>query len=898
VIRQPTNRYQFVEDVSHSMPAPTTLTPAIAPATTAGSRLSRSGLAILFAASGASGLMLEVIWSRMLGWLLGATTWSVMTVLIAFMGGLGLGGILWGRLAGRSARPLRLFGLMELSIGLYSLAVPFLFSGLGRFFIAMAHSLGESPRVLIALRVLTAVLALAPPTLLMGGTLPVLARFAAAGQKRPGETVGWLYAANTAGAVLGCFVSGCLLIIWLGVIETGVVAAGIDLIVGLTALYWDLHQHRAVPAEAGAAAAQAASGAAALGGLAAIWIASVSGFCGLAYELLWTRGLLAAMTDDTTYAFALMLTAFLAGHALGAAIESRRRSVSSRDRDWRRLGQAQILAASTALCSLPLLAAIQLPINRLSFSEGLGFWSGRVPLHLAVSLFVFAPAAAFLGASFAIAARLYVGYGRNTEGSTGRLYGFNTLSAVVGAAATTAWLIPALGAQRSLIVLALGQAALGALLLVRRGSGRTRWPARVGILAAWALLVASACGLNHVFPLSGVYARQEPGKLLALVEGSGATLTVHQRTATDRVISINGVNVAGTNPVLRATQKLQAHLPVCLHPSPVSVLQIGFGSGGTCYSVSLHREVKSIEVAELNPDVLTVASQWFADVNHGVLDDPRVRVRIVDAKSHVAVTDQTYDLILSDSTHPRFRGNAALYARDYFENCARRLRPGGILSTWLPLYGMSVQDVRGILKSIQSVFPHVQVWYANPEPHENTIVIASRQPIVINTSNLASRLADAQVAGDLAEVSIISMTQLLDFFLLGDRAVSEFARTGELNTDDHPRLEFFAPRSLGRRQSWTDNFAALRLAREPIEAYLAGADSATRSRLARWYRGTTFKLAGQSAELEGRAKEALKAYTEGVRLNPEDVLAQVRLARFRQALAPPAQAGLGGPTGP
>ncbi len=134
------------------------------------------------------------------------------------------------------------------------------------------------------------------------------------------------------------------------------------------------------------------------------------------------------------------------------------------------------------------------------------------------------------------------------------------------------------------------------------------------------------------------------------------------------MISINGVNVAGTNPVLRATQKLQAHLPVCLHPSPRSVLQIGFGSGGTCYSVSLHPEVESIEVVELNPDVLKVASEWFSDVNHGVLDDPRVRVRIVDAKSHVAVTDQTYDLILSDSTHPRFRGNAALYARDYFAN--------------------------------------------------------------------------------------------------------------------------------------------------------------------------------------------------------------------------------------
>jgi spermidine synthase len=296
-------------------------------------------------------------------------------------------------------------------------------------------------------------------------------------------------------------------------------------------------------------------------------------------------------------------------------------------------------------------------------------------------------------------------------------------------------------------------------------------------------------------------------------------------------------------------------------------------------------------VVELNPDVLRVASEWFADVNHGVLKDPRVRARIVDARSHVAVTDRSYDLILSDSTHPRFRGNAALYSRDYFADCARRLRPGGLLSTWLPLYGQSVEDIRGIVKSLQSVFPHVQVWYANPEPHENTIVIASSEPIAIDPDEFGRRLAAAPVAADLAEVGIASTVQVLDFFLLGDRAAAEFSRAGRLSTDDHPRLEFHAPMSLRRRQSWVDDFAALRLAREPIGPYLVGASPGWRERLDRWYAGTTWKLAGQSFELEGRAEEAMRAYAEGVRLNPEDVLAQVRLGRLRRALNPAATAG-------
>jgi spermidine synthase len=526
------------------------------------------------------------------------------------------------------------------------------------------------------------------------------------------------------------------------------------------------------------------------------------------------------------------------------------------------------------------------PINLTSFVEGMGFWSGRIPLHLAISLAVVGPSAACQGASFALAARLCIGRGRAVGPGTGRLYGLNTLGAVVGAVVTTAWLIPALGTQHAVLLLAASQAALGALTILRYGGRREHWPGRAFAAAAWALVVALGCGLNALLPLRRVYAEQEPGKLLALVEGSGGSVTVHQRHPSDRVISINGVNVAGTNPVLRATQKLQAHLPICLHRSPRSVLHIGFGSGGTCYSVSLHPEVESIEVVELNPDIPKVAASWFGDINHGVLDDPRVRVRIADARSHVASTDQTYDLILSDSTHPRFRGNAALYSRDYFADCARRLKPGGMLSTWLPLYGLSVDDIRGILKGLRATFPHVQVWYANPEPHENTLLIASLSPIAIDPGSLARRLAEEPVARDLAEVGITSTAQLLDYFLLGDGAVDMFSRAGQLSTDDHPRLEYLAPRTLTRRRSWAENFAALRLAREPIDPYLVGADAAWRARLARWYAGTTWKLAGQSCELEGRPAEAVRAYAECVRLNPEDLLAQVRLERLRKAVDP------------
>jgi spermidine synthase len=836
------------------------------------------GVLGLFLASGASGLMLEVIWSRMLGWLLGATTWSVMTILVTYLGGLGLGGLMWGARAGRAERPLRLFGFMEVVIGLYSLAVPLIFGALGHVFVAATRVVGEAPGAVVALRIVAAVAVLAPPTLLMGGTLAVLTRFVAPGGATAGRTAGLLYATNTAGAVLGCVLTGCFLIFWLGVIETNTLAAVIDLGVGVAALAWD-RRRAPVGVEASQVVVPVVGRTT---GTAALGLAVLSGFCGLAYEVLWTRGLLATMTDDTTYAFTLMLTAFLAGHALGAGWAGQ----SSHERDWQGLGAAQMLAALTALLSFPLLVLIRDPINRASFVEGMSFWQARVPFHLAISLAVLAPSAFFLGASFAQAARLYVGRGRAVGSSTGRLYGLNTLGAILGAIVTTVWLVPGLGVQRALVALAIVQAVAGALALLFGGASLGAIAGRVNAALALGVLVFAAYGLNLAFPLRTIYERQEPGhRLLATLEGSGATVTVHQRSSSDRVISINGVNVAGTNLVLRATQKLQAHVPVFLHRgAPRSVLQIGFGSGGTCYSVSLHPEVESIEVCELNPDVLKVASAWFRDINHGVLDDPRVHVRIDDAKSHVAVTDRTYDLILSDSTHPRFRGNASLYARDYFENCARRLRPGGLFSTWLPLYGMSVEDVRGILKSFFAVFPHVQIWYANFEPHENTLVLASREPIAVDWSAFARQLADPRVAADLAEVEIASVPQLLDFFLLGDSAVEAFSRAGKLNTDDHPRLEFLAPRTMRRKQSLMENFAALRTAREPIDRTLDGATKAQRAEMARWFEGTTSKLAGQSFELEGRAPEALEAYAACVRTNPQDRLAAVRLERLRRAL--------------
>ena len=415
------------------------------PVATNAARRRPAAIGALFIASGASGLMLEVVWSRMLGRLLGATTWSVMAILVAFMGGLGLGGLLWGRRASRSARALRLFGLMEVAIGLYSLAVPLLFEGLGRLLVVASHLVGESPAAAITVRVITAVLALAPPTLLMGGTLPVLAVFAAGRRAERRRIAGWLYAANTAGAVLGCFVAGCFLIPRIGVVETNLVAALVDLGVGTAALAWD-RRRIATPRDTETPEEPVGI---ATGRGAALLIATLSGLCGMAYEVLWSRGLVAAITDDTTYAFTLMLTAFLAGHALGAAAAEG----EARTPPGPRLAAAREVSGARGRPG-PALApdaggpqgADQSPIDRRS--DGL-LGRSHPDSILTISLAVIAAAAACSARRLLRNGRSPVreGPGRPVGASTGRIYGLNTMGAIAGAVVTTAWLIPALGAQ-------------------------------------------------------------------------------------------------------------------------------------------------------------------------------------------------------------------------------------------------------------------------------------------------------------------------------------------------------------------------------------------------------------------------------------------------------------------
>jgi spermidine synthase/tetratricopeptide (TPR) repeat protein len=277
-------------------------------------------------------------------------------------------------------------------------------------------------------------------------------------------------------------------------------------------------------------------------------------------------------------------------------------------------------------------------------------------------------------------------------------------------------------------------------------------------------------------------------------KGKGDALT---GTGGDRRLAINGVNVAGTRIDFQTTQKLQAHLALLVRAGSERVLQVGFGSGGTAYSISRH-PVKRIDCVELSRAVIAAAPQ-FEETNHGVLDDDRVHLHVEDARSYVKHAPHAYDVILSDSTHPILAGEGLLYSVDYLRDCAARLKPDGIFSTWLPIYGMRLAEVKVIVRSIREAFPYTYIWHTSVERNEWCIVHGMRQPLRIDYGRFAREAAIPEVRQDLAQIGLDSPDTLLALLLYDHEAVNKWLRdVDQLNTDDNGYLEFVGPR--GARQ--------------------------------------------------------------------------------------------------
>ncbi len=758
-------------------------------------RLLVSGLFLL---SGVAGLVYEILWSRRLALVFGTTLPAVTAVLSAFMGGLGLGSLIFGSLADRWKRPLFLYGLLEIGVGLYAFAFEPLARLVERYALPLASWMGDSGWGLSVTRFFLCLLILGPPTILMGGTLPVLTRALSGRLEVLGRRLGLLYGANTIGAVLGTVLAGFLMIRFLGLHLSMMLAGGLNLLVGVVAVALGLGLPAARKSETGAEK----SGGAGLNGKR-FFILAAYGFCGfaaLACQVSWTR-VLVLVLGTSVYAFTTMLATFLLGLALGGAAAGR--WIDGRPRLLELFGVIEVGIGFSVFVSIALLG--RLPVLFLSLFEqvsGGGFELFQGAIFLLAGLVIFLPTF-LMGAAFPVASRIFVGEQSRIGRDVGRLYWWNTCGAIFGSALAGFVFIPAFGTRNTLEGAALLFAAIGLVALnLEPAEGRGK---RIGLTPILVLFLAilhfGIAPWQETLLSSGVYVyapQMEDGfqsnqKFLMYREGIHSLVAVTEQAGV-RSLRING-KTDGSDGGDMTTQVLLAQLPLLLHPAPKRALIIGLGTGVTAGSAARHPNV-DVECLEIDPEVIR-ASGFFSHVNGNVLENPRVRVRQVDARTWLARPGPSYDVIISEPSNPWITGVSNLFTREHFEAGRRRLSGLGFFCQWVHSYYMSPDNLRTILRTFVEVFPHSSLWEASTGDY---LILGRSGPFDPNVIKkaLLQGWQEQGVRDDLSRIGIQEPQDLLARQILTPSELREFIKGGEINTDDRPVVEFLSPLSMYR----------------------------------------------------------------------------------------------------
>lgn len=851
---------------------------------------------LLFLLSGASGLISQLVWVKLLTQLLGGTTFAISTVLAAFMGGLALGSWRLGPRADSVASPLGLYARLELAVAVCSAAVPLLLLAIKPLYVVLARTVPEPGTSLV--RILVAAVLILPATYFMGGTLPVLSRFLVRREDRLGGGLGLLYSVNTLGAVAGAFLTGFVLIPALGLIPCVAIAVGGNVVAG--AVGW-LLARRPPLQEVTADSAPTAGGnpAAARKGLAAgsaqagnsagparrgqnqselsyrVLAATfaLTGFAAIGCEVYWTRAL-QSFLGNTTYAFSAMLTTYLLGLAVGGWLGGQLAD---------RVGSpARLLGWTLLLAGVAFMASVPLIWNWIPHAPGAWLnaqhqpWASYLMKRFAAAAAIMLAPTLLSGMTFPLVSRAGIASLRGLGHGVGRLYAANTAGAIAGALASGFVVLPLLGARRALLATALVTAGVGVFLLVavrrHRPSGSLAWPAGV-VLAALALL-APVLDRHAQAILSDSQTASDV--VLFDREDPTAATRVYRKPSGELHMSVDGRHIGGTEPGIVRKEKILAHMPMALVPHAGSVLAVGLGSGITLGALALYPEVQRLTCVEIVPSVVEGA-RLFAEANHRVLDDPRLRMFVGDGVQYLLTTDERFDVISSDSKlNPEFVGNSAILARDYYELCRDRLTDTGVMIQWTVTH-LPNSETRVVTRSFVQAFPHCELFWIDPS---NVILVGSRSPIKLDASRWAQRLSQPAVRADLQSQLLDDLAVVASYRVAGGTALAAALGEGPVNTWMRPVVEFATVREFQRKPisyHEADNFRWLRGLWGPQPLPVEGDIDA--ARLMRFRGSTQAYLEGYSLGGGLRQLEAGRAtFAAGLAANPED-------ARLRRLLA-------------
>ncbi len=793
-----------------------------------GSRAFVSILA-LFVGSGAAALIYQVVWFQILSLVIGSSTVSLGVLLGTFMGGMCLGSLLLPRFVAATHHPLRVYGLMEIAIGVIGLLVLAVVPLIGGLYTAWAGTGAFS----MILRSIVAAICLLPPTLLMGATLPAVARWVETSPKGV-AWLGFFYGGNIAGAVIGALLAGFYLLRAHDVMIATFAAVALNLIVGAAALALAKSAPFAAPASTAPAAR-------ALNPWPIYVAIGISGMTALAGEVLWTR-LLSLLFGATVYTFALVLAVFLTGLGIGSSAGSAIAERLTRPRLV--FGWCQILLVLAITWTSYVLSA-WMPFWPINPSLATSAWI-NFQLDLSRCLFAVLPPALLWGASFPLALASIAAPGQDAGRLVGRLYAANTIGAIVGALCASLLLVAWVGTQAAQQVLIIFAAISGLIVLASDAAMRKENTGMGGQLLPAAILVAAVLLSRAVPPVPGIliaygrYAATWIGQNDIFYSGEGLTSSVAvSRTPTGVLNYHNAGKVqASSEPQDMRLQRMLGHLTTLLPANPRSVLVIGCGAGVTAGAASVDPAVTSLKIAEIEPLVPEVVSRFFSEHNFSVITNPKTTIHLDDARHFILTTSETFDAITSDPLDPWVKGAANLYTVEFFEAAKRRLNPGGVVTLFVQLYESNLEAVKSEIGTFLQVFPNGSVWANTIEGRGyDLVLVGSVDPIRIDVDAVQRKLEQpeyAVMARSLGEIGMRSAVDLFSTYAGNATDLAPWLADAEINRDRNLRLQYLAGMGLNLYESDLIYQDMVRHAGYPDGMFTGSPDTLARLRDAVW----------------------------------------------------------------
>jgi spermidine synthase len=786
-------------------------------------RLTLIVLAVLFATSGCAALIYQIVWLQLLQLAVGSSAVSVGVLLATFMAGMCAGSLVLPRVISSRQHPIRVYAWLEGGIAVVGLLLLFVLPRIGGLYIlAGGGFIG---------RALVAALCLLLPTAMMGATLPAIARWA--GATPTGMAwLGFFYATNIAGAVIGSLAAGFYL---LRVYDVGIatyVAVMMNVLAAATA--WRLSQRTPAQVAEPAPRVRVTPDANRPAVLAAI---ALSGCSALICEVIWTR-LLSLAIGSTVYTFALILAALLAGLGIGSGVGAAVARRTPRAHVW--LAGAQVLLVG-AMGWAAFLAIGWLPFAGVSTTSDP--WS-LLSLDFVRCLAIVLPAAILWGASFPLALAAAVSPGDDPGRIVGTVYAANTAGAIIGSIAGV--LIAAGAGSHWAQRLAIGAAALAALVLLlsprsarpaQRRLDRRAVAAAVGVLVIAVVVAASIPPVPPVLMAYGRHSASWNGQttIVHAAEGLDAFLAVSRTPTGAPVYHAAGKVQASSEGEDLRLQRMLAHFSHLIPEAPRDVLVIGLGAGATAGAIAIAPGVERVTVVEIERRVPAL-SAYFADYNYGVADNPKVRLKIDDGRHYVMTTDERFDVITTDLVDPWVKGTAALFTREFFESVKAHLKPGGVVTMFVQLYLSNEATAKSEIATFLDVFPDGMVWGNTVGGAGYDLVLTAQAgPQPIDVDRWLAKLESPAyriVAESLREIGLSSAIDLLATYAASKPTIDPWLRGAEINRDRNLRLQFLAGMNVDLQESSRIYAGMVQDTRFPADRFTGSEASLARLRAA------------------------------------------------------------------